>query len=184
MALPAPADVVAFWRAAGPDKWFAKDDAFDAALAARFHDAHHAAARGELDGWQADGEGVLALILLLDQVPRNLWRGSAHAFATDPLARTVAARAVDTGLDSAVDPALRVFLYLPFEHSEDLADQDRCVALCQALDAESGSEWTRWAVMHRDIVERFGRFPHRNQCLGRTSTAAELAFLAAGGFAG
>ena len=184
MALPAAAETIAFWREAGPASWFAKDDAFDAEIAARFKSAHHAAARGELADWQASAEGALALLILLDQFPRNLWRGSAHAFATDPLARRIARAAVKAGHDLATDPALRVFFYLPFEHSEDLADQDLCLAKCQALDGESGSEWSKWAAMHRDIVLRFGRFPHRNACLGRESTAEELAYLAEGGFAG
>ncbi|MFM5949705.1 MAG: DUF924 family protein [Novosphingobium sp.] len=184
MALPAAEEIIAFWREAGPPRWFAKDDAFDAEIARRFAEAHHAAARGELADWQASAEGALALLLLLDQFPRNLWRGSAHAFASDPLARSVAHAALDAGHDQASDPALRVFFYLPFEHAEDLADQDLCLAKCQALDAESGSTWSNWAVLHRDIILRFGRFPHRNACLGRESSAEELAFLAEGGFSG
>lgn len=184
MSLPGPADVVAFWRAAGPDKWFAKSDSFDAEIAARFEPAHHAAARLELEGWADSAEGSLALLLLLDQFPRNIWRGSAHAFATDPLARSITSAAIAAGHDLATDPALRVFFYLPLEHSEDLDDQDLCLAKCGALDAESGSEWSKWAQLHRDIIARFGRFPHRNACLGRQSSADEAAFLASGGFAG
>jgi uncharacterized protein (DUF924 family) len=178
-----PDDVIAFWREAGPTRWFAKDDDFDAAIRARFEADHHAAARGELAHWMADWQGALALMLLLDQFPRNLWRGSAHAFATDPLALSLARAALDAGHDKAAPADLRVFFYLPFEHSEALADQDRCLALCQALDAE-GSEWTRWAAMHRDIIVRFGRFPHRNAAWGRESTPEEIAFLAGGGFSG
>lgn len=182
--LPGAAEVIGFWQAAGPDKWFAKDDGFDAEIVRRFEAAHHAAARGELAEWEQSAQGALALLILLDQFPRNIWRGSAHAFATDPLALTVADRAIAAGHDMATEPALRLFFYLPFEHSEALADQDRCLALCRALDEESGSAWSRWAELHRDIIVRFGRFPHRNACLGRASTAEELAFLAAGGFAG
>ena len=117
---------------------------------------------------------------LLDQFPRNMYRGSAHAFATDPLARHFARAAIDAGFDRAVDPALRNFFYLPFAHSEDLADQDRGVALC----ADSSESDRHWAMVHRDIIQRFGRFPHRNAELGRESTAEETAFLRSGGFAG
>ena len=184
MPLPGPAEIVAFWRDAGPARWFAKDDAFDAEIARRFEATHHAAARGELADWAETAEGSLALLILLDQFPRNIWRGSAHAFATDPLARAIAARALAAGHDAQTDPALRSFFYLPFEHSERLEDQDRCLALCEALDAESGGDAGTWARLHRDIIARFGRFPHRNACLGRDSTADELAFLAGGGFGG
>lgn len=184
MPLPGAAEVVGFWQAAGPAKWFAKDEALDAEIVDRFKAAHHAAARGELAERAQTAQGALALLILLDQFPRNIWRGSAHAFATDPLARAIADKALAAGHDMATDPALRLFFYLPFEHSEELADQDRCLALCRALDGESGSDWSRWAQLHRDIIARFGRFPHRNACLGRVSTAEELAFLGAGGFAG
>jgi uncharacterized protein (DUF924 family) len=182
--LRSPADVVSFWRAAGPAKWFAKDDALDAEIIRRFESAHHAAARGELNQWAETSEGALALLILLDQFPRNIWRGSAHAFATDQLARQIAHDAVAAGHDLTADVAMRLFFYLPFEHSEALADQDLCLAKCAALDAASGSEWSKWANLHRDMIARFGRFPHRNACLGRASTAEELAFLADGGFAG
>ncbi|MBS3928605.1 MAG: DUF924 family protein [Sphingomonadales bacterium] len=179
-----PAEVIAFWRDAGPAKWYAKDPAFDAAIAARFGEAHHQAARGELAVWEADSEGALALLLLLDQFPRNMFRGSAHSFATDPLARRITHKALDAGLDRQCGADLRVFFYLPLEHSEALADQNRCVELCDALDATSGSEWARWARLHRDIIVRFGRFPHRNAALGRQTTAEEQAFLEEGGFSG
>ncbi len=184
MPLPSPSDVVAFWCDAGAAKWFAKDEAFDAAIRERFEAAHHAAARGELATWAVTWEGALALLLLLDQFPRNLFRGSAHAFATDPMALSLAKAAIAAGHDQQAPAELRVFFYLPFEHSETLADQDRCVALCTALDAVSGTEWIKWAKLHRDIVARFTRFPHRNAMLGRESTAEELQFLADGGFAG
>lgn len=177
---PSPADVVSFWKEAGPGKWFKKDAAFDEAIRERFLDAHFAAARGEFDGWGATAEGSLALLLLLDQFPRNIFRGSAHAFATDGLARAVAARAVDGGQDLEVAENLRCFFYLPFEHSEDLDDQERSVLLCQPL----GPDMLKWAVLHRDIVARFGRFPHRNASLGRTTTPEEQAYLDEGGFAG
>ena len=180
-----PADVVTFWTQAGRAKWFAKSSAFDDAIRLRFEPVHHIAARGEYAAWDKTAEGALALLLLLDQFPRNLYRGSAHAFATDPLARAIANRAVDARMDQAVEASLRPFFYLPFEHSEDMADQDRSVALCEAHDAETGDVDTlKWAVMHRDIIKRFGRFPHRNAAYGRVSTSDELAFLAEGGFSG
>jgi uncharacterized protein (DUF924 family) len=176
-----PSDVVSFWIQAGPKAWFAKSEAFDAEIRERFEALHHAAARGELDEWAETPEGALALLLLLDQFPRNLFRGSPHAFATDPLARKVAREAVDRGFDKEVDPALRQFFYLPFEHSERLEDQDRGVLLCAA---SGDAELVKWAELHRDIIHRFGRFPHRNERLGRATTDEERAFLKGGGFAG
>jgi uncharacterized protein (DUF924 family) len=173
-----PSDVVAFWKEAGPGKWFAKDDAFDSRFRRGFGDAHFAAARRELDDWADTAEGCLALLLLLDQFPRNLYRGTGHAFATDPLAKKFAERAVAAGFDKAVEAQLQNFFHLPFEHSEALADQDRAVEL--AVDADA----LKWAVIHRDIIARFGRFPHRNAALGRETTAEEQAFLDSGGFAG
>ncbi len=170
--------IVRFWRDAGPAKWFAKDDAFDHELCRRHRSDHFAASRREYEHLLATADGALALILLLDQVPRNLFRDSAHAFATDPLAREYARRALDAGYDTQVDPALRVFFYLPFEHSEDLADQDRCVALCAAM---GDANYLKYAEAHRDVIRRFGRFPHRNRALGRTSTPEEHAWLDAGG---
>lgn len=180
-----PADVVGFWRNGGPAKWFAKSAAFDEAIRLRFEPVHHAAARGEYAAWEQTAEGTLALLLLFDQFPRNLYRKSAHAFATDPLARSIAARAIDATLHHQVEPELRVFFYLPFMHSESLADQDRSVALYEAHDADTGDfESLKYAVMHRDIIRKFGRFPHRNPELGRETTTEEKIFLAEGGFAG
>jgi uncharacterized protein (DUF924 family) len=176
-----PNDILSFWRSAGPKKWFAKSDAFDEAIRLKFEPVHHAAARGEYDGWAATPETALALLILLDQFPRNLYRGSAHAFATDPKARVVARAAVDAGFDRQVEPELRNFFYLPFEHSEDITDQDYALALC----TEAGDENNlKFAVIHRDIIVRFGRFPHRNACLGRMTTAEEQEFLDEGGFSG
>lgn len=172
--------IACFWREAGPERWFAKDDGFDARVRSEFLDLHFAAARRELDAWLESPAGALALLLLLDQVPRNALRGTAHMFATDPLALSFAKRTVAAGLDRDVAPDLRLFVYLPFEHSEDLADQERAVELIRPL----GALYERYAIEHRDIVRRFGRFPHRNPLLGRETTAEEAAFLAAGGFAG
>jgi uncharacterized protein (DUF924 family) len=176
-----PEAVLAFWRAAGRDKWFKKNDAFDAAIREQFLDTQQAAAAGQLAEWQTTPERALALTIVLDQFPRNIFRGSPRAFATDPLARTVAVRALDLGFDRAIAPELRAFFYLPLMHSETLADQERCVGLYEALgDAEN----LKFAREHADIVRRFGRFPHRNAVLGRATTAEEQAFLDAGGFSG
>jgi uncharacterized protein (DUF924 family) len=176
-----PADVVSFWQAAGAEKWFSKDDAFDAAIRARFLTTYEAAAAGALAHWERTAEGALALVIVLDQFSRNMFRASARTYAADPPARAVADRALQHGFDRAVAADLRTFFYLPFMHSEALADQERCVALYRELaDAES----LRYAEDHADIIRRFGRFPHRNAVLGRETTADEQAFLAGGGFAG
>ncbi|ADU37854.1 protein of unknown function DUF924 [Variovorax paradoxus EPS] len=179
-ALPAAREVVDFWREAGPSRWFAKSDAFDAEFLSRFSDAHQAAARGELDHWTDDAEGTLALLVLLDQLPRNAWRNNPHMLATDGLALAVAKKAIAAGFDQQFEKELRPFFYLPFMHSEVLAEQGRSVELNAALDANT----QRYAVLHRDIVARFGRFPHRNRMLGRSTTAEEQKFLDEGGFAG
>ena len=180
-----PDQIVSFWTRAGPSLWFAKSDAFDAALRSQFEASHHAAARGEYAAWEGNPEGALALLILLDQIPRNIYRGSAHAFATDPLARNVATVAVARRFDRGVDGALRPFFYLPFEHSEALEDQDRALAAFTEAANETGDQDSlKWAIQHRDIIVRFGRFPHRNAALGRPTTPVEAAFLASGGFAG
>jgi uncharacterized protein (DUF924 family) len=177
-----PQDVLTFWRNAGPRRWFSKDSRFDDAIRLRFEPVHHAAARGAYDGWADEGpEAALALLLLLDQFPRNLYRDSAHAWATDPKARAVARRAVDRGWMNGVEPELRGFFLLPFEHSEDLADQE----LCLTLAAELGDpDLIKWAGIHHEVIARFGRFPHRNPALGRVTTPEEQLFLEEGGFAG
>jgi uncharacterized protein (DUF924 family) len=172
--------VTAFWRKAGADAWFEKNSAFDDDFRTRFLDLHYAAARRELDGWSEHAEGSLALMILLDQFPRNCFRRTGHMFATDPLARHFAAKAVAAGHDMELDEALRAFIYLPFEHSETMADQERSVALYEA-NCQSN---LKWAIDHRDIIARFGRFPHRNPALGRETTPEEQAFLDGGGFAG
>ena len=174
-------EVVEFWREAGPQRWFSRSDAFDRECATRFLAAHHCAARRELESWMSHASGALGLLILLDQIPRNIFRDSAHAYATDALARHYAGRAVEAGFDREVDPLLQVFFYLPFEHSEDLRDQQRSVELHRRL---AGEDAGHWALLHLDIIERFGRFPHRNAALGRTTTAEEQAFLDEGGFSG
>lgn len=175
-----PHAVVQFWRDAGPSRWFKRDDAFDAAFRDRFLAAHEAAARGALASWGDTAEGALALVLLLDQFPRNAFRGTARMYATDAQARIAADAAIAAGHDHAVDAALRPFIYLPFMHSENVRDLDRCVVLMQPVGGES----LRFAEHHRGVVARFGRFPHRNAVLARRSTEEERRFLAEGGFGG
>ncbi len=175
------ADIVAFWSEAGPERWFNKDTAFDDEIRRRFLATHEAAAASKLAAWEAHAEGALALLILLDQFPRNMFRGTARAFATDPLAKAITASALIRGFDAQVAPELHTFFYLPFEHAEDMADQERAIALYKAAGDTDG---LKWAEMHADIIRRFGRFPHRNAVLGRTTTAAEQAFLDSGGFAG
>jgi uncharacterized protein (DUF924 family) len=178
---PGPAEVVAFWRDAGPKRWFSKDAAFDDEIRRCFLALHEDAAAGALSQWEQSAEGALALLILLDQFPRNMFRGQTRAFATDPLARAIAAGALVRGFDAQAPDGMRGFFYLPFEHSENLADQERCVAFHKAIGDADG---LKWAEIHADIIRRFGRFPHRNAALGRATTPDERAFLDAGGFAG
>jgi uncharacterized protein (DUF924 family) len=175
------ADVVAFWRDAGPDAWFKKDAAFDDEIRRRFLATHEAAAAGQLSDWEHSAQGALALLILLDQFPRNMFRGKDRMFASDPLARAIAAGAIVRGFDAQVEKAMRSFFYLPFEHSEDPADQARSVAFYKASGDADG---LKWAEIHADIIRRFGRFPHRNVALGRATTAEEQKFLDEGGFGG
>ena len=176
-----PQAVIAFWREAGPDRWFSTDEAFDAAIRDRFGETYEAAARGDLNEWELSPEGALALVLVLDQFPRNLFRGTRRVYATDDTALMAAERAIERGHDRAVEPALRRFFYLPFMHAENPAMQERSVALNEGLGDPEVAEWARH---HRDIVARFGRFPHRNAVLGRETTPEEAAFLAEDGFRG
>lgn len=174
------ADVIAFWCAAGAEKWFGKDPAFDAEFRERFYELHMAVAARLHDSWVARAEGALALILLTDQYPRNAFRGTAHMYATDALARHYARQAEAAGHWQQVAPALRLFLWLPFCHSEDLADQDHSVEINERLGRPLGE----YAEGHREIIRRFGRFPHRNAMLARETSAEEARFIAEGGFAG
>jgi uncharacterized protein (DUF924 family) len=175
------AKIVAFWREAGPEKWFKKDEAFDSAIREGFAALHMEAAAGKHDDWAATPEGTLALILLFDQFSRNLFRGSAETYAQDEKARAIGTRAIEAGFDLKVDPRVRKFFYMPFMHSESLPDQQRCVALSHAV---GDADLLQYARHHRDIIRRFGRFPHRNAILGRHTTPAEQAFLDGGGFSG
>ncbi|KRA16370.1 DUF924 family protein [Lysobacter sp. Root604] len=186
MTEPTAQDVVDFWRQAGYQRWFDRSDHFDAQCRAGFLEAHFRAASRRHDDWMQQGEvGALALLILLDQIPRNVFRGSAHAYATDPLARMYASQAVARGDDRRIEAGLRAFFYLPFEHSEAMDDQRRSVELhCGLPVTEDMPDPSQWAVQHLQIIERFGRFPHRNQALGRESTVEELAYLDNGGFKG
>ena len=179
--------VVDFWRAAGPTRWFAHDAAFDTEFGGRFAVQHAAAVHDAATGVYADAvdppRSALGLVLLLDQYPRNAFRDTPRMFATDAAGLAAARHAGAAGFDRQLgdgDAALRVFFYLPFMHSEDLADQERCLALTAPL----GGETHRFAQTHHDAIARFGRFPHRNRLLGRSSNAEEVAYLARGGFAG
>lgn len=173
-------EVVAFWRDAGAEKWFAKDEQFDTDFRSRFLTLHMAAAQRKLDDWIATAEGALALMILLDQFPRNAFRGTAHMYATDPLARHFARYIVNNRLDHSLPAELRGFCYLPFSHSESITDQQLAVKLNQSI----GQPWLHHAEEHCRVIELFGRFPHRNPMFARETTDAEAAFLARGGFAG
>ena len=177
---PEAAEIVQFWRDAGPEAWFRKDRAFDDRFHRACHDLHFAAARRECDHWIDGPESGLALMILLDQFPRNCFRGTGHMYATDPLARLFARKAVAAGHHQAIEPELGWFFVLPFQHSESLEDQEFSVELGQRF----GEELLKHARGHRDIIRTFGRFPHRNPMLGRVTTPEEQAFLEGGGFAG
>lgn len=182
-----PATIHAFWFGPAADEdeddviierqsalWWKKQPEVDAAIRARFAPLVGRAAVGELDAWLGGLRGRLALILLTDQFPRNIWRGTPRAFACDAEARRVAANAIAAGHDRAVPAEHRLFFYLPFEHSEDLADQERSLALMRGLDDR---DQLHWAERHHAVIARFGRFPHRNAILGRQSSAEESEFL-------
>lgn len=159
--------------------WFKSTDEFDAALRREFLSDYEAAAAGALLSWEASAEGALALVLLLDQVPRNIFRETPRAYATDAAACATADRALERGFDQMVPPAWRLFFYMPFHHSENIADQRRSVALFNALprNPDRRGSLRRYGCPYIEVIERFGRFPHRNEILGRQSTAAEIAFL-------
>jgi uncharacterized protein (DUF924 family) len=178
------ADVLQFWfgpsaeRGKPQKRWFVKNDALDGEIRARFSPLYEEAEAGKLAHLKENAADCLALIVLLDQFPRNMFRGTPRAFATDPLALEIARYAVGRGFDRGVLPVERLFFYLPFEHSEELADQDLACELTRPLElVEPGLEAYRYALAHRDVIRRFGRFPHRNAILGRTSTPEEIEFL-------
>ena len=179
------AAVIDFWFGPRAEKlWFAKNDALDAKIRERFGRLTVEAAAGRLSNWETTAADALALVVLLDQFPRNIHRGAPAAFAADALARAVAGRAIDRGFDLAIPRPRRFFFYLPFAHSEDAADQDRSVALFRTWVESAPPERRADAedqygdiLRHREIIHRFGRFPHRNAVLGRVTTPAEAAFL-------
>ncbi|MGB3293733.1 MAG: DUF924 family protein [Phormidesmis sp.] len=183
--------ILTFWfgEPADPDYgtyrqiWFTKSSEFDDQIRQRFLADYEKAAAGSYAAWQAVPERAIALLLLLDQFPRNLFRGTPRSFATDARALSVAQSLVDTGADKSLMPAHRFFVYVPFEHSEERVHQDRCVELMAGLiedmpDLDEGlKNGLDYAIRHRDVIERFGRFPHRNEILGRESTPEEITFL-------
>jgi uncharacterized protein (DUF924 family) len=177
---PRAQSILTFWFSEGgrDKRWFEKNNAFDEEVRSRFLQLHEEGARGALSAWKAQPGECLALIVLLDQFPRNMFRGTPRAFATDALALDAARHAVANGYDGGMTPLERMFVYLPFMHSESVADQERCCELTEALKQFTDTDdVNRFARAHRDIVARFGRFPHRNAVLGRPSTAEELEFL-------
>jgi uncharacterized protein (DUF924 family) len=195
---PLAQDILAFWfgpamqsaeaAQARSKVWFSYDAALDAELARRFGSLPERARCGELDHWASSAESALAQVLVLDQFPRNLFRNDARAFAFDPLALVATSTAIAAGFDAQLHPLQAVFLYLPFEHAEDIAAQERAVTLFGALlhRAPRGNErlfegYADYARRHRDVIARFGRFPHRNTLLGRVSTPAEISYLKEGG---
>jgi uncharacterized protein (DUF924 family) len=181
VSLPTATDVLAYWRALGPKRWFVRDAAVDAEIRAKFLGLYTAAVAGALGPWEDDASGALAHVIVLDQFPRNMFRDSAAAFAADPLARAAAGRAIERGFDRQAAKAERPFFYLPYMHSEALADQERCCELCRAAEDAGTLEY---AEQHANIIRRFGRFPHRNAILGRATAPEEQAFLDGGGFSG
>lgn len=180
-----PEDVLSFWFAKEHQElWFENNQEFDDAIRRRFGRAIEQAGEGAFDDWAQSERGALALLILLDQYPRNSYRGSARVFAHDPKARAIASAAIAAGLDQQVSHDERMFFYLPFEHSEELSDQELSIALFRAWAQDSpaahradADDQMIYVLRHHEIIARFGRFPHRNQALGRTSSAEELAFL-------
>lgn len=175
-----PIDVLEFWWTAGPEKWFAGGETFDDACR-RFRPLYEAAAEGRIDDWAEVPHTALALVIVTDQFPRNIFRGTDRAFRTDAKALSVATSAVDRGFDRAFPAMARKFFFLPFMHSEDIAAQERGLDLYRALGDQEGYYYM---LIHYDVIRRFGRFPHRNGVLGRETTPEEAAYLASGGFSG
>lgn len=171
-------NVLTFWFGQDRKAWFEKNPAFDEEIRQRFLGLYDLGAHGKLADWKQVPASCLALVVLLDQFPRNMFRAGAQAFATDPLAREAARVIVDNGWDKGMTPDERLFAYLPFEHSESLADQERCLALMKEISVfPETADMPKWAEAHLAIIRRFGRFPHRNEALGRASTPEEADFL-------
>jgi len=176
-----PAEILRFWHAAGRERWYEPDGSFDADVRSRFLELWQKATAGELSSWETTDDGALALAIVLDQFPRNMFRGDIRSYSSDALAREVVSRAIARGVDTRVEAALLEFLYMPFMHSEHPADQLRCVELFRKA---GNPDNLKYAEDHADIIRRFGRFPHRNRMLGRSTTPGERAFLESGGFSG
>ncbi|MGV8997984.1 MAG: DUF924 family protein [Parvibaculaceae bacterium] len=176
-----PRDILDFWFAAGWDKWWTKSDAFDDEVRRRFGDTYAAACEGRLDDWLNEPQGALALVIVLDQFSRNLFRDNHRAWAQDAKALGVMREAIKRRFDVEVPVTARYWLYMPFMHSEDLSVQSEGLALFASVD---NPEVMQFAELHADIIKRFGRFPHRNEVLGRPSTEVERDFLKSGGFSG
>lgn len=177
-------DVVSFWmNEVGPSRWYASDEALDAEIRERFTPLWRRAHAGELDDWMLRPNSALALLILLDQFPRNMFRGKPEAFVSDARALAVAKKAIAMGHDLSIDEPERQFFYLPLMHSENLTDQDRCVRLIMTRMPKTGDVNLPHARAHREVIRRFGRFPYRNEALGRASTAPEAEYLDQGGYA-
>lgn len=174
-------EILHFWfEETQPAQWFQKNDDFDTLIRERFLGIYRLAADGVCDLWRDEAEGCVALCVVLDQFPRNIFRGQAESFASDAKALLVARQALARGFDQTQPPARRRFLYLPFEHSEDMTDQQRAVALFQSMQADDPLGYD-YALRHQEVIERFGRFPHRNAILGRKNTPEEDEYLAQAG---
>lgn len=175
-------DIVTFWSEIGPEKWYATDPNLDATIRTRYLKTWVNAARGDYRDWLSSPRGALGYLILTDQFPRNMFRDDPRAFATDRLARSAAIFACQRDWDLRISEPIRQFFYLPFMHAETVPDQDRGVGMILARMPETGRANLLHARAHREVIRRFGRFPHRNAALGRTSTPDELAFLAEGGY--
>ncbi len=176
-----PEEILVFWREAGSDRWYTRDAAFDAQVRHRFFGLWQKAATGGLSSWEISDNGALALVTILDQFPRNMFRDDARSYSSDRQALEVANRAIARGADTRIEPVLLEFLYMPFMHSEQMRDQQRCVELFRKTGYTDN---IGYAQEHAETISRFGRFPHRNRILGRATTPEEQAFLDGGGFSG
>jgi uncharacterized protein (DUF924 family) len=178
-----PEEVLSYWLdEVGPSEWYNGSEALDADIRARFEASWEGACEGRHSLWLTYPSGVLAYIILMDQLPRNMFRGTYKAFRSDRAALTAAKSAISKGWDLKIDPPARVFFYMPLEHSENLCDQDRCIRLMHERMPEGGGAYKLHAQAHRSVIRLFGRFPSRNEALGRASTPAELDFMANGGY--
>ena len=177
-----PSEVLEFWESIGSKGWWMKNAEVDTQIHEKFSNLHKDACDGKLDDWTETPDGALALIIVLDQFSRNMFRGSPKSFAQDPKALTIAKAAIEKGFDKQANQTLRLFFYLPFEHSEKLEDQEQSLKLLETFN--DSPDFMKAVIEHHDIINRFGRFPHRNEVLGRETTPEEQAYLDGGGFKG